>query len=139
MKRKLKYISILVAILFVAGGLVGWQYRWSSLDTYLPTTKISFDAPMRTMAEHDEFMSDREWPYTLELDELYYFGSYHTNDPDDAQIADIVAAWDRFQPTVASMSAASAGASACSAKSAPATRSPAATTSRHTRWSVHGK
>jgi len=56
------------------------------------------------MAEHDTLMTDREWPYVVELAEtgsaLLYYGSWHTDDPDDPQIADIEARWDAFQPTV---------------------------------------
>jgi hypothetical protein len=51
-------------------------------------------------------MEDRSWPYVLELDSpsggaLLYYGSGHTTDPGNPQIADIVRRWNAFGPTVA--------------------------------------
>lgn len=50
-------------------------------------------------------MANREWPYVLELEgqtgALVYYGSWHTNNPDDPQIADMAARWNSFEPTVA--------------------------------------
>ena len=49
-------------------------------------------------------MRGREWPYVVEIEghkgAVLYYGSWHTNDPDDPQIADMTEKWTAFGPTV---------------------------------------
>jgi|GEM_PF-720962 len=101
-KRWLVLFGSLLAIISV----VGWQYRWYKLPHYQPSSEYKTDVKMRTPTEHDLIMKDREWPYLLELEnasggKLFYYGSYHTKNPDDKQIAEIQKRWKEFQPTVA--------------------------------------
>ena len=50
-------------------------------------------------------MEGRSWPYLVELEadegSLFYFGSYHSNNPDDVQMDDIASRWTATRPTVA--------------------------------------
>ena len=73
---------------------------------YSPATTLP-DVPFRTPAEHDSVLSDDGgWPYVFELTSdgggaLVYYGSRHTQNPDDAQIRDLVERFEAFAPTVA--------------------------------------
>jgi len=75
-----------------------------SLPSFSPSTTLP-DVAFRTSAQHDSVMADKEWPYVLELGNedtgLLYYGSWHTNDADDPQIADIETRFTEFRPTVA--------------------------------------
>lgn len=68
-------------------------------------TSVLPDVALLTPAQHDSVMADRNWPYLMELDteegSLFYFGSYHTNNPDDAQMERIATRWSEMMPTVA--------------------------------------
>lgn len=100
-KARLIIISALLVVLIA----LFLRFRWHPLDYYTPGDGITLAAPFRTMAEHDAFMADRAWPYVLRLDyedaALVYYGSWHTQDPEDPQIAEIQRLWDEFGPTVA--------------------------------------
>lgn len=90
-------VIVLVTLLF--------RYRWYKLDYYIPEQPVTFSAPFRTMAQHDSLMRDKAWPYVLEIEtersELLYYGSWHTTNPDDPQIAEIKRLWSEFEPTIA--------------------------------------
>ena len=90
---------ILPGTLFATAGCHG-----DDLSSYSPTTSLP-DVSFRTAAEHDALMQGRSWPYVLELASargaLLYYGSRHTRDPDDPQIAGMLARWRTFRPTVA--------------------------------------
>lgn len=105
MKTKSKIIVWIIATLILVIFVLLIRYRWHTLDYYIPEKSITFEAPFRTMAEHNEFMQDKEWPYILQLKNpnsaLLYYGSWHTSDPNDPQIKEIKQLWKEFQPTVA--------------------------------------
>lgn len=85
--------------------------RWGELPYYEPIEPPRFAATFRTMAEHRVHMEGRSWPYVLALGPsgssavagpaLLYYGSWHTRDPDDPQIAEMRELWEEFEPTVA--------------------------------------
>lgn len=86
------FVKIGVVVLLAATAVLFWQYSWSTLPYYLPDDSEALPARFRTMAEHDEFMADKAWPYIVRFDTgrrpsdnsaLLYYGSWHTNDPDD--------------------------------------------------------
>ena len=95
--RPLSTLGLVLLVVFCGCGA-------GQLDGYTPSSTITFAAPFRTMAEHDSLMADHDWPYFVSIPgqgALFYYGSRHTNDPDDPQIADIQARWEAFGPTVA--------------------------------------
>lgn len=78
--------------------------RLGQLDGYTPSSEVTFTAPFRTMAQHDSVMQGQDWPYFVSIPgerALFYYGSAHTSDPSDPQIADIQTRWRTFEPTVA--------------------------------------
>ena len=114
-----------LALVFVGLGaltLFAMRPRWGELPHYEPETPPRFEAAFRTMAEHDAHMEGKSWPYVVALEPsgveagrrpadagtlpgggpaLLYYGSWHTQDPADPQIARMRALWDEFGPTVA--------------------------------------
>ena len=104
MSRRILLYLVLPAVIVLV--VVGLRYRWHGLDPYVPHKEVSLRAAFRTMAEHDAFMRDKQWPYVLRLEGpgggvLVYYGSWHTDDPDDPQIAQMRELWRDLQPTVA--------------------------------------
>lgn len=98
--------------------LFAMRPRWGELPHYEPDEPPRFGAAFRTMAEHDAHMEGKNWPYVLRLEPgrsvasastgpggagpaLLYYGSWHTQDPEDPQITEMRALWDDFDPTVA--------------------------------------
>jgi len=71
---------------------------------YRPLTPLP-DVAFLTPVQHDSVMQDKSWPYIVSMPEvggkLLYFGSYHTADPDDPQMAWIEREWTAFNPSVA--------------------------------------
>ncbi|MEM7048030.1 MAG: hypothetical protein AAF604_00135 [Acidobacteriota bacterium] len=104
MITKGRLLAVVVGLALLVLGSY-WLLGWSRLESYQPGDVGAFQAPFRTMAEHNQVMRGREWPYILELEAasgaLLYFGSRHTDDPTDPQIAQMAARWDAFSPTVA--------------------------------------
>jgi hypothetical protein len=104
MKRCLLAAAAFLLIILVAAF---WRFGWRTVPDYVPAERIEFSVPFRTMAEHNEVMEGRRWPYIVQLEApgkssaLLYFGSYHVQNPDDAQIPQIEALWQEFAPTVA--------------------------------------
>ncbi|MCB1185106.1 hypothetical protein KDM41_16900 [bacterium] len=111
MSRSLVKRFVLAALglwLLAALGLgAAWLHSgWRRLDT-LPTPDLALAAPFRPYAEHGQVPGAWDRPYILRLDDpasggaLYFFGSGHTGDPADPQIAMIKDAWRAFDPTLA--------------------------------------
>ena len=78
--------------------------KWTKIPYYELNSRTDFKDQFRTMAEHDELMNGKKWPYIMEIKgekNLLYYGSWHTSDPEHPQIADIVKKWNEFKPTVA--------------------------------------
>ncbi len=92
-----------IVVLLIAFSAVGCHFRFSKLDYYQPVD-VDLKSTFRTMAEHDSLMADKEWPYILKVggsnSSLIYYGSWHTNNPDNPQIAEIEKIWKEFKPTV---------------------------------------
>ena len=74
------------------------------LPHHSPTSALP-DKAFLSAAQHDSVMSGRDWPYNITLEsakgDLFYFGSYHTSNPDDPLIDTIVAAWQDYAPSLA--------------------------------------
>lgn len=83
-------------------GLVGCHR--ADIPPYSPSAQLPVMA-FRTAAEHEQVMEDRSWPYVLEIrtdrGALVYYGSRHTQDPEDPQIPHMLERWEALQPTVA--------------------------------------
>lgn len=80
-----------------------WGYR--RVQTLSPVAQLPADAAFLSWDDHNRVYQATETPYVLKLShsdgKAVYFGSFHTNDPDDPQIAQLIDAWDEFEPTVA--------------------------------------
>lgn len=74
------------------------------LPYHSPTVALP-NAAFLTATQHDSVMAGRDWPYNITLNsaqgDLFYFGSYHTNDPDDPQVDVITTSFEQFGPTLA--------------------------------------
>lgn len=85
-------------------GMAWWQYGWRSPAYYFPTHEVPLAAPILTSTQY-EARSDHARPYIYEIASsdagaVLFFGSEHTKDPADPQIARIREAWSKFRPDV---------------------------------------
>jgi hypothetical protein len=101
-----KYRNLTIAILVFAVLLVlASTLFWRSPDYYTDYDSIELAAPLLTSEEYDALVDTHPRPYIVEIESQdgasLLYGSEHTQDPDDPQIADIRSRWNAFQPTVA--------------------------------------
>jgi hypothetical protein len=103
----LKYRNFFIVILAITILLVTVSTLfWRSPDYYTDYGTIELAAPILTSEEYGELVNTHPRPYIVELQTqtsgaLLLYGSEHTQDPNDPQIADIQTRWNGFQPTVA--------------------------------------
>jgi hypothetical protein len=95
-------IFIAIAILLVIASTLFWR----SPDYYTGSSSIELASPIFTDEEYDTLIDTHPRPYIVEINTqnggaLLLYGSEHTQDPDDPQIADIQNRWSAFHPTVA--------------------------------------
>lgn len=100
--RKLLIFFIIIAIILAFASSLFWR----SPDYYTDYGSIELAAPLLTGEEYDALVDTHPRPYIVELETqnggaLLLYGSEHTQDPNDPQIADIQTRWNNFQPTVA--------------------------------------
>ena len=92
-----------VMIGLVIAGTLGWaiwqRVGWWWIPVYEAMGTVESAVPLMTFSQYSTF--DHPEPYLIELDNLLYIGSYHTQDPNDPELALIEAKWAEFQPTVA--------------------------------------
>lgn len=79
---------------------------WRSPDYYTDYGSMELAVPLLTSAENGELVDTHSRPYIVEFETpaggaLLLYGSEHTQDPNDPQIADIQSRWNEFHPTVA--------------------------------------
>lgn len=109
MRRIVRTGALLLAT--VIGALAVYaRLHYSPAGSVVPAERVAhvqLPLRLRNGSEHDAARTRNGGnPYVLEFDvegqgALLYYGASHTTDPDDPQIADIAARWDRFEPTVA--------------------------------------
>jgi len=95
-------IFIAVALLLA---IVSTQF-WRSPDYYKNYGSIELASPILTDEEYSALVDTHPRPYIVEIEAqeggaLLLYGSEHTQNPNDPQIADIQTRWKNFQPTVA--------------------------------------
>jgi len=100
--RKISLIVIIIAILLAFVSTLFWR----SPDYYTNYGKIELAAPLLTTDEYGALIDTHPRPYIVEIETqssgaLLLYGSEHTQDPNDPQIADIQTRWNEFHPTVA--------------------------------------
>ena len=100
--RKL-FISVFVIALILA---FASTLFWRSPSYYTGYSPIELASPILTDEEYGMLVDTHPRPYIVEIDTqnggaLLLYGSEHTQDPDDPQIADIQNRWSAFHPTVA--------------------------------------
>ena len=102
-----KYRNFFIVILAIAALLAyASTLFWRSPDYYTGYGTIELAAPLLTSEEYGALVDTHPRPYIFEIENnnggaLLFYGSEHTQDPDDPQIADIQSRWNNFQPTVA--------------------------------------
>lgn len=78
---------------------------WRSPPFYTDFISTEPVAPIMTMAEYGEVFETHARPYVVNIESskgaVLVYGSRHTKDPDDPQIADIGKRWQAFEPSVA--------------------------------------
>jgi len=79
---------------------------WRSPAYYTDYGPIELTSPILTDEEYSSLVDTHPRPYIVEIDTqnggaLLLYGSEHTQDPDDPQIADIQNRWSAFHPTIA--------------------------------------
>ena len=99
--RKAAAFAVLVG---GAGLLVGDRWRWGTLPSYAAERPIELAAPILSDEEYGRGIADHPRPFVVEIETargaLVLFGSEHTNDAADPQIAAIGEAFARLRPTV---------------------------------------
>jgi hypothetical protein len=103
----LKYRKLFIA-LFAFAAILAFASTlfWRSPDYYTDYGTIELAAPLLTSEEYGELVDTHPRPYIVEIETqaggvLLLYGSEHTQDPNDLQIADIQTRWNDFRPTVA--------------------------------------
>ena len=95
-------IFVAIAILLAFASTLFWR----SPDYYTDYGSIELAAPLLTSEEYNALINSHPRPFIVELENrnggaLLLYGSDHTQDPNNPQIAAIQVRWDTFQPTVA--------------------------------------
>ena len=99
--RKVFIIFIVFALLLAFASTLFWR----SPDYYTDYGTIELVAPLLTSEEYGALVDKHPRPYIVEIETqnggaLLLYGSKHTQNPNDPQIADIQERWNEFQPTV---------------------------------------
>jgi hypothetical protein len=95
------------AVLLAAGpALTMWQYGFFRVSSLPVTTSEPVAHLLRDVNAHNIAVASSHAAYLVRATHpsggrLYYFGSRHTNDPADPQIAEIKRAWAEFDASIA--------------------------------------
>jgi len=100
-RKLLVFIFAIAALLAFASTLF-----WRSPDYYIDYGKIELTTHILTSEEYGSLVDTHPRPYIVEIESqnggaLLLYGSEHTQDPNDPQIADIQTRWNNFHPTIA--------------------------------------
>ena len=100
--RKISIIILAIALLLTLASTLFWR----SPNYYIDYGTITLAAPLLTDEEYDALVATHPRPYIVEIENknggtLLLYGSEHTQEPDNPQIADIQTRWNDFHPTVA--------------------------------------
>ena len=102
-----KYRNLFIVILAIAILLaIASTLFWGSPEYYTDYGTIELAVPLLTSEEYGALVETHPRPYIVEIETqdggaLLLYGSEHTQNPSDPQIADIQTRWNAFQPTVA--------------------------------------
>lgn len=103
----LKYRKLFIAIFAIVALLAfASTLFWRSPDYYTDYGTIELATPLLTSDEYSALVDRHPRPYIVEIETqsngaVLLYGSEHTQDLDNPQIADIQNHWNNFQPTVA--------------------------------------
>jgi hypothetical protein len=105
-RARLKTIGIAILVLWLAVVLWGFVFAWRRVPEYLPQSDVQIPAHIMNNEEYGQVIDQHDRPYIVEIEAanggaVLVYGSEHTKDPSDPQIADIQSRWDEFHPTVA--------------------------------------
>lgn len=99
--RLAMWIGAGVVILMAFFAIIVWRSPPFYTD-FQPGQRL---APIMTMAEYGEVFETHVRPYVVDIESsrgaVLVYGTRHTKDPADPQIADIAKRWGEFQPSVA--------------------------------------
>lgn len=105
MSRTLHKGALIGAGLAIFLGLLGWKYIWRSPAYYPDNGVIVLPVPVMTREEYDRVVNTHPRPHIVDITTpegaTLLYGSTHTRDPHDPQLADIKKYWDAFRPSVA--------------------------------------
>ena len=102
-----KYRKLILVILAISALLAfASTLFWRSPGYYTDYGSIELAAPLLTSEEYSALVDTHPRPYIVEFETqnggaLLFYGSEHTQNPDDPQIFDIQTRWNDFQPSVA--------------------------------------
>jgi hypothetical protein len=99
--RKTFIIIFAIAILLASAS----TFFWRSPPYYTDYGTIKLTAPLLTDEEYNTLIDSHPRPYIVEVKTqnagtLLLYGSEHTQNPNDPQVADIHTHWNNFKPTV---------------------------------------
>ena len=102
---RIRRIALVAALLVAALLALGWFLSWRSPPFYELVEALPLPAPVLTQAQYDAVHRDFVRPYVVECaageSRVVLFGSAHTREPNDPQIAEIERRFEDLRPTVA--------------------------------------
>jgi hypothetical protein len=97
------FLLVLAAVIFL------FYFAWRSPDFYPIGAECKFSTPPMTMADYDSVSQSHPRPYIIDIDaskknpkwgKVLFFGTSHTRDKNDPQLADIEKRWEPFNPNI---------------------------------------
>jgi hypothetical protein len=98
LRQVLTWVLVTVVALAAVLTTLTFTFFWRSPGYYLDVEPFPGEAKVGSKAD---YRLGHPQPYVYRVGPVMVYGSVHTRDPDDPQLADIEAAWRGFQPTVA--------------------------------------
>lgn len=105
----IKKVLMGIFLLVIAAAIFLFYFAWRSPAFYESRTDCRFTVPPMTMAEYDSVSQTHPRPFIIDIDaskknpiwgKVFFYGSTHTRDPKDPQIADIESRWESFKPDI---------------------------------------
>jgi len=98
-KKKHKLlIFFCFTILFLM--VLGCNVIWRSPSYYLVETSCDEDNKILGMEQYDSLSKIHKRPFKIKTKNVFVYGSEHTKNPNNSQIADIEKEWENFNPSV---------------------------------------
>ena len=103
-RSKVGKYALLFVVLILALMVFSYLRIWRSPPYYTPSNDITLCIPVMSNTEYGSFVANHPRPYIVQIATvnggLLLYGSTHTNDPSDPQVAQIEQLWQSHRPTV---------------------------------------